>query len=417
VKPLSEKSLSDAEVLRRLAEVIRQSRRVEADLVFLIGEVDARKLYAPEAVPSTFAYCTEILHLSEPESVLRIRVARGARDHPVLLTMLREGRLHLSGIALLAPLLTPRNRTALLKRATHRSKEEIKALVAELTPRADAPATMRKLPEPRATRPAPESRPLCPDTADGPNSLRHQNFTETTGASLGARSGAPTQARSQGFADRAEPRSDSMASVQPSGRAARLSAPPARPATVEPLAAARYKVQFTADAALRDKLQRLKALMRSSVPDGDLGKIIDEAVTEKLQRLEAKRFGKTRAPRKSLEETDITPSSRHVPAAVRRAVHARDGGRCTYVDTQGRRCRARDRLEFHHHGRPFGRGGDHSVDNIRLMCATHNALQAERDYGKEKMARHQRAGKGDWRNVSGERTAHPSLGGEASRPP
>jgi hypothetical protein len=191
----------------------------------------------------------------------------------------------------------------------------------------------------------------------------------------------------------------------------------ARPATVEPLAAARYRVQFTADAALRDKLERLQALMRSSVPDGDIGKIIDDAVTEKLQRLEAKRFGKTKAPRKALDETDTAPSSRHIPTAVRRAVHARDEGRCTYVDTQGRRCRARDRLEFHHHGRPFGRGGDHSVDNVRLMCATHNALQAERDYGKEKMARHRRTGKGDWRNVSGERTAHPSLGGEASRPP
>jgi hypothetical protein len=66
VTPLSEKPLSDADVLLRLAEVIRQSRRVEADLVFLIGEVDARRLYAREAAPSTFAYCTEILHSRSP---------------------------------------------------------------------------------------------------------------------------------------------------------------------------------------------------------------------------------------------------------------------------------------------------------------------------------------------------------------
>ena len=39
---------------------------------------------------------------------------------------------------------------------------------------------------------------------------------------------------------------------------------------------------------VRDKLERLQALMRSSVPDGDLAAIIEDAVTEKLERLEAR---------------------------------------------------------------------------------------------------------------------------------
>ena len=75
--------------------------------------------------------------------------------------------------------------------------------------------------------------------------------------------------------------------------------------------------------------------MRSSVPDGDLARIIDIAITEKLERLEAKRFGKTRAPRKDVSQTDTTPKSRKVPAAIRRAVHERDEGRCTYGDARG----------------------------------------------------------------------------------
>jgi hypothetical protein len=69
-------------------------------------------------------------------------------------------------------------------------------------------------------------------------------------------------------------------------------------------------------------------------------------------------------------------------------VWERDGGRCTFVDARGRRCQARDRLEFHHHGTPYGRGGDHSTAAVRIMCRTHNQLQAELDYGKEKMARY-----------------------------
>ena len=163
-------------------------------------------------------------------------------------------------------------------------------------------------------------------------------------------------------------------------------------AVVQPLAPARYKVQFTARAEFHDKLERLRVLMRSEVPDGDLAAIIEQAVTEKLERLEARRFARTSAPRKGLPETDTAPSSRHIPAAVRRAVRERDGDRCRYVDGKGRPCSERKRLEYHHR-HPFGLGGDHSAKNIRLMCRTHNEYLAEHDYGREAMARYRRSRK------------------------
>jgi hypothetical protein len=145
--------LTDGELLLRLADILRQSRRKEADLVAHIGEADARRLYAREASPSMFVYCTERLHLSEAEAYLRIAAVRASREHPILLAMLADGRLHLTAIAKLAPHLTPDNRDAVLKRATHRSKRQIEELAAELAPRPDAPALIRKLPEPPPTAP------------------------------------------------------------------------------------------------------------------------------------------------------------------------------------------------------------------------------------------------------------------------
>jgi hypothetical protein len=62
-RPLA--ALSDEILLRRLNELLGQTRRVEADLIAHIAEVDARRLYAREAFPSMFAYCTDALHLSE----------------------------------------------------------------------------------------------------------------------------------------------------------------------------------------------------------------------------------------------------------------------------------------------------------------------------------------------------------------
>ena len=113
-------------------------------------------------------------------------------------------------------------------------------------------------------------------------------------------------------------------------------------------------------------------------------------MTEKLERLEAKRFGKAKAPRKGLEETETSASSRYIPAAVKRAVCTRDQYQCTFVADDGRRCSERDGLEFHHR-KPYGRGGDHSVDNVFLLCRCHNGYQAERDYGREVIERYRRS--------------------------
>jgi len=110
-------------------------------------------------------------------------------------------------------------------------------------------------------------------------------------------------------------------------------------------------------------------------------------VTEKLERLEARRYAQTKAPRKTMADTDTSPSSRKIPAAVRRAVYERDGGRCTFVDAQGRRCTERHRLEYHHAGKAWARGGDHSVGNVRLVCFRHHQHLADLEYGRDWMDR------------------------------
>jgi hypothetical protein len=355
------RSVRDEDLLRQLSQLVKQSRGVESDVVAHLAEVERRRLHAREACSSIFEYCRRVLGMRENEAYLRITVARAARENPVLLEMLRDGRLHLSGIARLAPHLSRENAGAVLARASGMSHREIRELVAELAPQPGVAPAIRKLPERSATL---KSESVLPPA--------NESFPEL---------GAP----------RVEPE---LVKLDCGVAAPARPAVPARPLVVEPLAPARYQVRFTASAALRDKLERLQALMRASVPDGDLARIIEIAVSEKLERVEAKRFGRTRAPRSLPPDADpqATPSSRHIPAAVRRLVHQREGGRCAYRDRYGRRCDRRHDLEFHHK-RPFAKGGDHSPANLTLMCKTHNALLAEQDYGEDVMARF-RAGAG-----------------------
>ena len=376
-----------------------------------------------------FRYCIHVLHLSEPEAYLRIAAARAARRHPVLLAMLADGRLHLSGIAKLAPHLTRENRDALLQRATHLSKRQIEEMIAETCPRPDVPSLVRKLPGGMGQEPPlpparlsarGEDRATAGVVHDGVPASRIELDQAMLGASLHSAEGVPPLVSPAGAVASGVPE------LRPNGVGSSR-------CVVEPLAPSRYKVQFTASAQLKDKLERLQALLRSELPDGDLGAVIERAVTEKLERLEARRFAKTRAlarattaaqPSSAAQTVTIMQATtalrpaiqvqtqaqsptataaatktrsptlplpgvrghvRHIPAAIRRAVHQRDEGRCRYIDEMGRRCPERHRLEYHHL-RPFGLGGGHTPENLRLMCRSHNSYLAEHDYGPKAMA-------------------------------
>ena len=91
-------------------------------------------------------------------------------------------------------------------------------------------------------------------------------------------------------------------------------------------------------------MTELQALLDPSIPDGDVAKILARAVTALLEQVRMRKIGSCSSPRSPQASTrsdarSKTPS-RHIPAAIRREVWARDGGRCTYVSPQGRQCGA-----------------------------------------------------------------------------
>jgi 5-methylcytosine-specific restriction endonuclease McrA len=141
----------------------------------------------------------------------------------------------------------------------------------------------------------------------------------------------------------------------------------AKPAIVQPLAAERYKVQFTVTKETFDKLRRVQDLMRHACPSGDVAVVVDRALTLLLQHLERTKVAQVSRP----QPRRVTASgSRHIPAAVRRAVWSRDDGQCAFIGAHGR-CTERGFLEFHHVV-PFADGGTAVVENTRLRCRAHN---------------------------------------------
>jgi hypothetical protein len=253
-------------------------------------------------------------------------VARVARKFPLTLELLTSGALHLTAVRLLGKILTEENHREVLEAARHKTRREVELLIAQVAPRPDVAASVRKLPAPKAA-PAPAALPREPAAA---------------------------------------------------------CAAPARPLTkamrpvVEPLAPARFLVKFTVGEAFQARLVRAQELLGRRVAPGDLEAVFGPALELLVQKLEKQKNGATDRPRKNPRPT--RPDSRHVPAGLKRAVQAQDGGQCSYVGRDGRRCTARSGLEYGHID-PYALGGPMTSDNVRLLCRRHNVYEAEQCFG------------------------------------
>jgi hypothetical protein len=321
--------LPDSALLRDLQSLVAQDRATTALLIAHLGEVDARRLYAPAGYPSMFEWCVEVLHLSEDTAYKRIRAARTARQFPAIYGLLADGRLHLTAVVFLAPHLTPENVDELLAAAAHKSKTEIEQLLAERFPQPDLPTLIEPIAPPSAlTQLVPEPVKLRP-----------------------AEQATPTRIE-----------------------------PPALRSKVAPLAPQRFAVQFTMDKTTHDDLLYAQALLGHSVPNGDPAQVFARALKALIARLEQQKFAKSDCPRPCRP----SENARHVPADVKRTLWERDGGQCTFVSENGHRCEARTRLEFDH-VEPVATGGRATAQGLRLRCRAHNQYAAEQAFGRDFM--------------------------------
>jgi 5-methylcytosine-specific restriction endonuclease McrA len=173
--------------------------------------------------------------------------------------------------------------------------------------------------------------------------------------------------------------------------------------TLTPIAPKRTVLTLTIDDQDLENLREAQALLGHQLPNGDIKTIVGNALALYVRDLRKRKLAETDRPRRTSRPTN---SVRHIPAAVKRAVRERDGGRCTFVGTDGHRCGTRTRLEWDHVV-PVARGGTATVDNLRQRCRAHNQYEAERVFGaafmegKREMARRARAsGQGTARAVA-----------------
>lgn len=114
-----------------------------------LAEFDRRQLYLDQGFNSLFAFCVEVLKLSEHAALMRIEAARASRRFPVVLERLSDGRLTLTNLCLVSRHLTEENQTAMLDDVTHKRKEDVQRMLAGRDPQPDAPSIIKPLSEDR----------------------------------------------------------------------------------------------------------------------------------------------------------------------------------------------------------------------------------------------------------------------------
>ena len=434
--------LSDVKLRRELGELLASSCRVEARIVAHLAEVDRRKLYLKDGFSSLYKYCLRKLKLSESESFSRMTAAGIARRFPIVLTLLEQREIHLSGLCLLSRFLTSENHRELLEAACGKTKAQIDELLAERFPGKHAEERIRRLKArvrpvvalpPKATAASASvsaSVSAAGFAEDGSSPRDSVSFELRNGSGLLDSDGAagdsganapatPGSAASPLLeATVMDPETGEVTTVAQAGVGSSSTALTDRGAANRaetPKANApteiRYRIQFDASARVKAKLDQARALSSHANPRGELELLVERALDAYIEQLQKRRFAKTERPgekskvkRVAAPEVDAMASvensrskppkirmrrlSRrgHLASADRRTVAERCDLRCSFVSSDGQRCEERGFLQFHH-VQSWARWGGDDADNLSLLCASHNRWLAEQELGAEHIAR------------------------------
>jgi 5-methylcytosine-specific restriction endonuclease McrA len=357
---MSLRNLSDHEILSRLQELTRKERALTLNVLLHLIEIERRRLHLKQAYKSMFDYCTTGLGYSASAASRRIRTARCVARFPEVYELLERNEVNLSTVSQVAAILTPDNKNEILPRICGKSQKDVEAIVAES--------------EPRSALPRDRVRSVLLQT-HVPTGVCAGSGATATRDPLGEASATTT------------PGSRSASEHNRSGRevpTARAGGPVRPELGNEKRLERHHVIQFSTSVSFMSKVEQARALVWHRIPaNASFEQVFELALDLLIARESAAARQMRRAERlKNTPRVNSKASAKRrerrgrIPNSVRDHVFMRDEGRCTF--TQGhKRCASTTALQIDHI-KPLALGGPNTADNLRLLCAYHNRLEAER---------------------------------------
>jgi hypothetical protein len=352
--------LPDSEILSRLEDRARDERRLQAEILHLLREVESRRLYADLSFGSTFEYCVSHLRYSEGAASRRIAAMRLLSDLPEpekVEEKLRDGRISLTALTQAQYFFqsekyergrahSSESKAEIVERLVDQSKTEREKILVALAPDA--------LPKERS-RVVSETHTELKVVVDAATLQGLERIHEIWSNALFAQEGPnPTHGAllkrmAEFVLERIEPDQSELATKRRRSNQ-------------------RRRKNCDSDPTLTP-----------SGPSASQGERVASVSASSLNRAPAS----TPAPAvHTAASKRCVARDRYVSRPVRREVEGRDEYRCSVVDPKtGKRCESRHRLELDHIT-PFALGGPNTVDNLRLACRAHNQRLAVMKFGR-----------------------------------
>ena len=395
---MSLRNLSDREILSRIQELTRRERSLTLAVLHHLSEIERRRLHLKQGYASMFDYCTTGLAYSASAAMRRIRAARCIARFPEVYGLLESNEVNLSTISQVSRVLTPENKESVLTRIRGRSQREVEAIVAEYEPLAAiAPDRVRTV----VTR-VPVRTPRPPVNAAGVGLLSGElNPAERAQDTMPRGCGAEEEHNRNGCSREDQPSANPAGEYNRNGCATQSPADgPAGPGRAGEAAKfeRRALIQFSAGEAFMAKLEAIRSLAWHRLPaNPSLEQLFELAMDHFIEKEDPSMRKERRERSKERSQTNggnkkeqlpagmpsaapRPPRPRHIAASVKDEVFTRDEGRCSYVGSSGRRCASTQALQVDHI-HPIALGGRGTPSNLRLLCAFHNRLEAERILG------------------------------------
>lgn len=355
------KKVKDDQLLTQFEQMVWRERRVTVEVIRYISEISRRLLYAKEAYPSLYSFLTEKYRYSPGAAYRRIQAAEVSEIAPDILKLLSEGKFNLMTISLITPHITKENSTMLIQKVAGKSKMAVEYIVADLFGKEKVyrdkiwrlPLLKTKIEKTQSFQKDSVS------TGGNKKDMLFHGVTESC-ASIRQHSGetkVETASSKNGMEANPVLNREAFGLIR------------------------KVKIEFVADEAVAQKLERAKEILRHKFPAGKLQDIFDQALEDLLEK---------RDPERKIAKIDLSGGgkemasrveSRYISAQLKMKIWQRDGGRCTYVSPLGKRCPERGKLEMDH-VQPWALGGHTSEANLRLLCSAHNKYQAFKTFGK-----------------------------------
>ena len=353
--------LNDTHLIDHMKLLLKREAALDLEMIETLREIHKRKLYLSYGTSGFHEFCTKVLGMSADSAWRRMHAASLVDRFPdVVKPLIAEGKVHLTGLALLDSVITPENGERLIKEAAGKSKTEIQAMIAREAPKPDCIAGVRKLPAKAASTSVGADPRVCP-LSD--RTWKFQANLDSEGHALFAE-----VADLMGTDDCNAMLKKALTSLRDELRVKKNKA---------------LKRKTSASPASNNSAAKVATVETPEATGLKLGKSAkDDAAPVRHgaslgAQATANRSVDSATTGRGKHEHD--PNSRYVPRWMEREVRERAGHRCTFVGPGGR-CTARRHLQVHHII-AFAQGGPTELANLTLHCGSHNRYQAELDLG------------------------------------